>query len=377
MPKLDFIPDISFVPCSLDTLIDQMIAAYKSEYNKQTGERIAVELSSPERVTLQTMAYMIYQAFERLDFVGKQNFIKYAEGGYLENLGAMVMVTRLKPKAAMVRIQFNLSAPQPDVVTIPKGTRVSPGNNVFFSTLTETVIPAGDNGADAIAMCTKTGTVGNGFSAGSINILVDPVAYVKHAVSVETSQGGADIENDDSLRMRIYMKPSSFSVAGPIEAYRYFAHEFSQNILDCNVVSPVPGEVIMVVVLQGGEIPQSAFLAELTDFVEIKRPLTDKLTIKPPQPVTYDIDFTYYLPKDYRNGADYAEENIRIATDSFISWQKSKIGRDINPSELIRRLMETGIKRVDIAKPAHTVLEYDKLAVEGTVTMNFGGYEDE
>ena len=50
---------------------------------------------------------------------------------------------------------------------------------------------------------------------------------------------------------------------------------------------------------------------------------------------------------------------------------------------MISMLMETGIKRVDVAEPACTSLrdgstkETPQVAVLGTVTIESGGYEDE
>ena len=75
--------------------------------------------------------------------------------------------------------------------------------------------------------------------------------------------------------------------------------------------------------------------------------------------------------------------DVQAAVTEYISWQCAKLGRDINPSELYRRLMATGIKRVELASPAFTVLRDGRertapqVAVIGTVTVTNGGYEDE
>lgn len=375
--KLDFLPDISFVPYSLEQMIDSMIAAYEEEHLKLSGKAQKVEISSPEHVMLQTQAYRLYQVYEQIDFCAKQNFIKYATGNYLENLGAMVMVKRLQPQSAVARVRFELSAAVDETITIPKGVRVSTGDSIFFETDSVCYVEAGATFADAIVSCTVTGTVGNNYKVGSINILADPVRYVTKAVNTEASQGGADLEDDDNLRMRIYLKPDSFSVAGPNEAYRYFAFEYSQNIVDCNVASPVPGEVVVVIMLKDGEIPTSAFLSGLFESLGDCRPLTDKLVVAAPEIVNYDLAAEYFISNSYKNQAEKIKANADLAVSEYIQWQKAKLGRDINPNELIRKLLDVGVKRVNITSPIYQPIEYNNVAIAADVSVGFGGFENE
>lgn len=375
--NLDFIPEISFIPTTLEQIIYNMIVEYESEYTRLTGKTRKIAPADPERIMLQTQAYRLYQTYELIDHTAKMNFLKYATGAYLDNLGAMVMVERLKPKAAICTVQFMLSAAVGEVVVIPIGTRISPGDSIFFATTVENYISIGETSIIATVVCGKVGTVGNEYATGSINVLVDPVNYVTKAINIERSQGGADLETDENLRMRIYLKPDSFSVAGPDDSYRYFAFEYSQQVADCNVHSPVPGDVIVVVILQGGEIPQAAFLSEVFAYLQNKRPLTDNLSVTAPSVVNYNLDITYYIANPNKNQAEIIKTNSLKAIDDFVNWQKTKLGRDVNPNELTRRLMDCGIKRVEISSPNFTVLQYNEIAIANEVSVNFGGFENE
>jgi phage-related baseplate assembly protein len=60
-------------------------------------------------------------------------------------------------------------------------------------------------------------------------------------------------------------------------------------------------------------------------------------------------------------------------------WQKSKIGRDINPSRLIADVMAVpGVKRVNITSPVFTELTATQVAQENsTISAVLGGSEDE
>ena len=66
----------------------------------------------------------------------------------------------------------------------------------------------------------------------------------------------------------------------------------------------------------------------------------------------------------------------KAAVDRYIVWQKEKLGRDINPSELIAQLMQTGVKRVEVKSPVFTKLENIQIAKEEHVMVTLGGYEN-
>jgi phage-related baseplate assembly protein len=66
-----------------------------------------------------------------------------------------------------------------------------------------------------------------------------------------------------------------------------------------------------------------------------------------------------------------------LAEENYILWQTSKMGRDINPSYFNAMLMESGIKRVEITKPAFTAISKGSVAVVRDCNISFGGVEDE
>ena len=47
----------------------------------------------------------------------------------------------------------------------------------------------------------------------------------------------------------------------------------------------------------------------------------------------------------------------------------------MNPSELIRRIVDAGAKRVTVTDPAFTPVAADEVAIEGTVSVAFGGVD--
>ncbi|MEB9894924.1 baseplate J/gp47 family protein, partial [Bacillus cereus] len=162
-------------------------------------------------------------------------------------------------------------------------------------------------------------------------------------------------------------------------AYEYWARSAHKDIMDVLVWSPAPVEVEIRVLMQGGELPTQDVLnaVHATCNSDRIRPLTDKVTVIAPDAVSYDIDFTYWI--DSRNATDAANIQARVhqAVESYIRWQKGRIGRDINPSEMIRLVMNAGARRVAVKEPAHTIIDKTQVAIAGVPKVTYGGLEDD
>ena len=61
--------------------------------------------------------------------------------------------------------------------------------------------------------------------------------------------------------------------------------------------------------------------------------------------------------------------------EDYEVWQKSMLGRAIDPSELVYRIKAAGAKRVALPLPAYAAIESYQVAVEDNVTVTYGGLE--
>jgi phage-related baseplate assembly protein len=194
------------------------------------------------------------------------------------------------------------------------------------------------------------------------------------------SEGGADAETDDAYAERIQQAPESFSVAGPDGAYRYWARTASQLIIDVLVHSPSPGVVEIRPLLQGGEVPGQEIL-DLVDLVcndRAIRPLTDDVQVLTPEQVDYDISLTYWISTANASIAASIQSAVNQAVNDYKLWQKSKLGRGIDPSELNARIKSAGAKRVVVTLPAaYQSIESYQVAAEDQVTVTYGGLEND
>ena len=65
------------------------------------------------------------------------------------------------------------------------------------------------------------------------------------------------------------------------------------------------------------------------------------------------------------------------AVDDYITWQSSKIGRDINPDMLTAMVKVAGAKRVVITSPVFRAISgIAKAELSGAPSVIYGGLED-
>ena len=62
---------------------------------------------------------------------------------------------------------------------------------------------------------------------------------------------------------------------------------------------------------------------------------------------------------------------------SYIKWQTTEIGKDINPSELVKRVIAAGAKRVVVTSPVFTVISDTTVAQCSGKSISYGGLEDD
>lgn len=348
----------------------------------ETAERLLkrkLARADPLRLFLLAIEALQIQQCLLFDKMAKMNVLAYAKGGYLDHIGALVGTERISARPATATMKFTLSAVREQAVIIPKGARITAGDNIYFALNENTIIPAGELFVTASATCTESGQRGNGYLPGEINRIVDPVPFLAAASNTTKSEGGADVEDDEAYRERIHESPEKFSTAGPTLAYEYHAKEASALIADAYVHSPAPGAVDVYTLMRGGVIPGSEILALVTAKVNDKsiRPLTDKVSVKAPERVTYDVDAVYYIDRRDATEAAAIKSRAEKAVQDFVLWQKERLGRDINPTELYYRLRYAGVKRAEIRLPVFTATNRKQVAIADHVNVRFGGVEDE
>jgi len=372
--------------------------------------------ADPYRLQQLTQAAIISQVNADIDQTGKGQLLYYAGEETIEHLGYLWgrRGLRLEASSALTTIRYTLSTPLPTVVTIPAGSRITPNGTLMFATTRLLEIPIGDTYGDVEAQCETSGEIGNGFEPGTIRFIVDLPSFTPTAENITLSGGGADREGLEAYRERVWILPESFSVAGPDGAYEFWARTANPGIMDVKAWMPDldlesfgefltpwgitdaggfyealysyfrtsgtgPGNVNVAVLMRGGELPTQDVLKQVYEILDDRRvrPLTDFVHIKEAEAVDYEIDLSYWV---WRSDMVYSlnhEAAVEEAVKEFNEWQMGGLGRDINPSQLKKRIQNTGIKRSVIREPHFEHLERWQIGHCTGVNLIFEGTEDD
>lgn len=379
--KLYNLPEISFIEgITYEGILNEMVADFETKYTEETGRKIKLRPGDKEHIHLRVLAGQYYQMYQQLDYAAKMNLLKYSKGDFLKHLGAFKKTFIQEPRAAAVKVRFTLSEVRKDVIYIPEGTRVTAGDGVYFATDDYAEVAAGESYADVTCTCETAGDIGNNYQPGTIEIIVDPVPYVKSVVNVTKSDGGSGEESEESFRERIFLAPSSYSVAGPADAYEYWVKQYNSAVIeDVKIYEPVEAVVDIRILLQGGALPSETFCSGCLQYLKDNPiiPLTDNNYVLPPDVVGYDLKATYYISRSDINNVKSIQDSIEAAKDTYLNWQRTKIGRDLNPDALIEFVRAAGGKRCVIESPVFTVIPETSVAQEKTVEFVYGGIEDD
>ena len=338
--KLYSLPDISFVSDvapDFDAVLQRLVSDYEARYEEETGKKVVLRPGDKEYIELTVYAAEFFQMYQQIDFSAKMNLLKYSKGDYLKHLGAFKKTFVQEPKA-------------------------------------------GETYGDIDCTCQTAGTVGNDYTPGQLEIIVDPVPYVATVSNITKTDGGAGEETEESFRERIYLAPSSYSTAGPSDAYEYWVKQYnSAAIEDVKIHEPTDAIVDIRILLNGGGLPSKAFCDGVLAFLKENPiiPLTDNDKVAAPDVVKYDLKATYYIARSDINNLDSIKENVEAAKDTYLNWQKTKIGRDINPDALTEFVRAAGGKRVVITSPVFQRIPETSVAIDNTIEFVYGGVEDD
>lgn len=369
------LPEVEFVDTDTEALVNKLIAGYE----EITGRTLYP--ADPVRAFILWLASIIIQERVGINESAKQNLPRYAEGENLDSLSEIFHNTyRLEPTAATTTLGFYITTTLEEDYIITDELEVTVDGVINFATTEYLIFKAGENYAEVGAICQSAGTVGNGFAPGQVSKLVsDEFLYFKEVANTTTTAGGSEEESDTAFYNRMRESEESYTTAGPRGSYAYHAKSVSSQISDVSAESPEDGVADVRIMLYGGKLPDKELIDRVQEYLSADdiRPMTDKVIVAAPNTVEFDIEATYYIPRDKAATTKEIKQAVELATENYTLWQTSKMGRDINPSYFNAMLMESGIKRVDITTPVFTEIPKGSVAVLRNCNVTFGGVEDE
>lgn len=351
----------------VDDDLAQTLAATIADYEQRAGK--VLQPAHIERLLINTFAYREHLLRQQVNEAYRQQHPRFATGLMLDLCGDDVSTPRLQAQPALTTLRFSATLSGLEQIAVPKGTRVNAGQTSFVTT-ESALLTAAQSSAEVAAECTETGTVGNGWSVGQINSPAERLhPTIDVAVSNTTvSAGGVEIEDDEAYRERVLLAPESFSVAGPVGAYQYWARQASPAVVDVHVANdtdgggqPIGGRVAVTVLAKDG-LPNAELIGKIQAALsaEKRRPLCDTVVVKAPTAVDYTLDaeLTLFTGTDARTAKAAAEQ----AWAAYEAARRSRLGLDIVPLDIQTALKVAGVYNVVLHNLPLTVVKPDQWA---------------
>ena len=344
-----------------ETILQRMLDTLPSDLDKSEGSFIWDALS-PAAIELALAAIWAQEVLRR-------GFVGTTFGAYLDLRCEEHGLTRRPAVKATGQVTF-IGTPG---TVIPAGTQVSTASTeaapaIFFATKTEATIGAGGSVTVDIE-AVEAGASGN-VAAGTITMLVQPVAGVTGVSNAAAATGGLDEENDASLLGRYLAKVRSPGTSGNKADYINWALEVP-GVGGVQVIPLWNGPGTVKVVLLGADkLPASQavvdavknYICPTAEVGEGKAPIGAIVTVVAATAVNINVSATMVL-----TGSKTLVE-VTAAFEASLAGYLASIAFASDPTV---RYVKIGALLLD----TEGVLDYTNLLVNGgtgNVTINTG-----
>lgn len=272
---------MAFERPSLTELIQRVTADTKSRLSVPQLRRSNAEVYS------RVMAGASHSMHGHIAWLGRQLFVDTAESEYLDRWASIYDIRRKTATTALGSVTFSFSK---SVVDVPVGTLLQSDDGIQYETLTG-VAPDGKASVGAIL----AGVSGN-LESGDVLHLMSPIAGVLSDVTCNGISGGADQEDDESLRTRLLMRMQEQPHGGSKTDWVQWCLEVpGVTRAWCYPVEDGAGTVTVRFVCDDnadGIVPDEEMLRQVEEYLETKRPVTAAVTVSAPtlKPVNITID---------------------------------------------------------------------------------------
>lgn len=344
-----------FVENDLAKILLEMAATYEAE----TGKTLYP--AQIDQLLINIVAYREGVVRSAIQDAALQNLVQYARGTALDCLAAFYGLTRLAatPATATMRWTFEAAAAESYVFKAGEIVVEATAQNqqtLKFANVSDIVILPGDEFLEYTAQSDVAGEIGNGIKVGSVNRhnFTLPNNLKGTFTNTAATTGGAEIETDERLRLRLLEAPETFSLGS---AARYKAIALAQNatIADAAVFSPTANGAVHIVLLgENGEDVGDALCQQVLNALnkEDLRMLGDKISVFKAEPVEYDLKIGVVLKQNAV--ADLTLLKLKKAAAAFAADLQKTLGADIVPSAFLAALNASAadVYSVEIISPS-------------------------
>lgn len=186
----------------------------------------------------------------------------------------------------------------------------------------------------------------------------------------------AVMETNEDYRYRLSLKPESYSVAGPRDAFKFHALSADGQVKDASVTSPFRGTTeVFVLARTGNGVPSDDLLLTVDAALsqETIRPLSEEVIVSPGSVINYTIEIGLVLFPGAASELAIAAAEASLAA---FATEHHKLGRDIIRSAIDAEAHKAGVKEVIIDVPAVNLICADHQAPYCTaIVVSVAGVE--
>ena len=341
--------------------LERVIAIAKSkgiEYVPSASDDLMtmIEADAYEELLLRT----------RINNAAKSGLLAFAKGSDLDHIGATRFgVTRLDGAKPYASFTFSLSSALSYDVTLGAGLELGDGKGARALLLDDVVIAAGSTSA--------SGTVELQEFVESSNIkteiIITPLPFVASATQNENFHDGANVEDDERFRERIWLSRERKSTAGSKLMYEYFTKSADARIVSISIVDDTPGVVKIYILSVDGAADQ----------VMIDR-VNAALNKESVRPITDDVQVSSATIIDATISADIVlydltyEQNVRELIQSRIDANTMIFGKELTLTKIYGLLESEMVKDITLTAPTATIAcAANEVIRISTLTLNFTG----
>ena len=302
----------------------------------------------------------------RMNNAVKAQLLLFAKGADLDHIGATRYgVVRLDGAKPCSDFTFTLSTPLAYDINLPKNIQLSDGKGANALLVDDVLIEMGNTTVSAqVELQQYVAT-----SAIKTEVIVTPLPYVITATQNTPFEHGADAEDDERFRERIWLSRERKSTAGSVLTYKYYASSADVRVSDVQIISDTPG-VVKVYLLSGDGAADSVMIQRVNDALNSEeiRPLSDDVQVSSATIIdaTIDADIVLY-------DMTY-EKNVRELIASRIEANTMIFGKELTLSKIYGLLESEMVKDVTLHAPTSTIACADNEVIRvATLILKFSG----
>lgn len=324
--------DVFFAPFDIDKARNEIIESFKNKAGQSDYKPLI-----NDDIMLLTDCFLEWfkNKYEYTINIAMQNYLAYSCGSFLDELVALIGLTRKQTSNATCKIKIVVNSP----AFIPKNTKLSDGAGHYAFLLNDVYVKD-----EIIELCEIEN---NEFLNMKISMLETQNIYIEKIEQITEWKNDSYTESDEELKERFKLALHRFSTAGSAESYLFYVLS-TKAVLKAKVYGDnnKAGEVFICYYSQVENVESQILKA-----LENKVPLTDKINLVKCEEVAQDLLIRIKVKDDFLFAENLAK--IDFAIKDF--YKKLDISENVSESKIISLCNDENIVDVSITTPLQVI----------------------